>query len=337
MKLLFRKTISFLILAVVAQTLAAQNLTSYYSAANGKKGSALKTAMCSAISSHTQRSYKQLWTDFKTTDLRADGKIWDMYSNTTNYVPGGSAQGANYKGEGDSYNREHSFPKSWFNDASPMYTDLFHIYPTDGYVNNRRSNYPFGETNGEKYKSNGGFCKLGKSTVSGYTGIVFEPADEYKGDFARTYFYMATAYENKIASWSCDMLSGNSYPAFATWALDMLLRWAEEDPVSQKEIDRNNAVYSIQKNRNPYIDFPGLEQYVWGSQKNVAFSATNYKNPYESGQQGIDAPTITIEVEPVTIYDLQGRKVATGTSVTNATNGLSKGIYVVNGKKILVK
>lgn len=337
MKLLLRQSITFVLFVFVVQAVIAQNLTSYYSKADGKKGAALKTAMYGIVSNHTQRSYKQLWTDFKKTDVRADGKIWDMYSNATNYVPGGSAQGKNYKDEGDAYNREHSFPKSWFNDGYPMYTDLFHLYPTDGYVNNRRSNYPFGETEGEKYKSNGGFSKLGKCTVSGYSGIVFEPADEYKGDFARTYFYMATAYENKIASWSCDMLAGNSYPAFATWALNMLLRWAEEDPVSQKEIDRNDAVYGIQNNRNPFIDFPGLEQYIWGTHTSEAFSVTSYKNPYESNTDGIALPTITIEVKPIVVYDLQGRKVTESNSVDNATNGLSKGIYVVNGKKILVK
>lgn len=123
-------------------TMLAQNPNGYYSKARNQKGKALKTALFQIISNHTQRSYKQLWEDFKSTDVRSDGKIWDMYSNVTNYEPGGSKQGANYSKEGDSYNREHSFPKSWFDDEYPMYTDLFHLYPTDGYVNNRRSNYP---------------------------------------------------------------------------------------------------------------------------------------------------------------------------------------------------
>ena len=198
-----------------------------------------------------------------------------MYSSTTDFTFT-SDQCGTYKNEGDCYNREHSFPKSWFNDASPMYTDLFHLYPTDGKVNGMRSNHPFGENNGEKYKSNGGFSKLGKCTTPGYSGTVFEPDDEYKGDFARSYFYMATCYEDRIATWNSDMLAHNSYPAYAKWALDMLLRWAAEDPVSPKEIARNNAVYKIQKNRNPYIDFPGLEQYVWGSKTGIPFDPDNY-------------------------------------------------------------
>lgn len=256
--------------------LFAQIPANYYASSKGKKGKALKTALFQIIGDHTVRSYSQLWEDFKKTDVRPDGKIWDMYSNTTNYTPGGPEQGRNYTGEGDSYNREHSFPKSWFSDASPMYTDLYHLYPTDGYVNNRRSNYPFGETKGETYQSEGGFSKLGKSTTSGYSGTVFEPADEYKGDFARTYFYMATAYENQIASWSSPMLDGNSYPAYAPWAIAMLLRWANDDPVSEKERTRAEAVYEIQGNRNPYIDFPGLEQLVWGNRTDVAFDPDNY-------------------------------------------------------------
>ncbi len=257
--------------------LQAQAPAGYYNAASGKSGAGLKTALFNIVTNHTVRSYSDLWEDFRKTDMRADGKVWDMYSDMTNYTFG-KEQGLNYKGEGDAYNREHSFPKSWFNDAKPMYTDLFHLYPTDGYVNNRRSNYPFGEVKNTTWTSHGDFCKLGSSAVPGYSGTVFEPADEYKGDFARTYFYMATCYEDKIASWSSPMLAGNKYPAYSSWAVTMLLRWAAEDPVSQKEIDRNNAVYRIQKNRNPYIDYPGLERYVWGDRKTTPFNPDDYES-----------------------------------------------------------
>lgn len=314
-----------LLLSLVAfSVLQAQNPGGYYNAAKGTKGKSLKTALYKIISDHTARSYNQLWEDFKETDVRADGKIWDMYSNTTSYTPGGPEQGHNYSGEGDSYNREHSFPKSWFSQGTPMYTDLFHLYPTDGYVNNRRSNYPYGETKGETYQSSGGFSKLGKCTVSGYSGTVFEPADEYKGDFARSYFYMATAYEDKIASWDSPMLSGNSYTAYADWALTMLLRWAAEDPVSEKEIARNEAVYKIQKNRNPYIDYPGLEQYVWGSRTSEAFYPDNYsEGGGEEPQPGtVAAPT----------FSPAPGSVASGTIVTISTETPEASIcYTLNG------
>lgn len=280
MKSLRFNLISLLLLVATGAT--AQAPEGYYTDANGKTGASLKTALFRIIGPHTNIGYDGLWGAYKKTDRRADGKLWDMYSCTTNYEIGGSAQGKNYKQEGDAYNREHSVPQSWFNEASPMKADIFHVYPTDGYVNNRRSNYPFGETTGDKYKSEGGFSKLGQSTRKGYSGIVFEPNDEYKGDFARTYFYMATCYEDRINGWSGEVFGHGSYPGMASWCVDMFLEWAENDPVSQKEIDRNNAAYAVQGNRNPYIDFPGLEQYVWGDKyKTEQFSSTDYKNPYD--------------------------------------------------------
>ena len=274
-----KKTFLFYAMLCMAAQMFAQGPNgsgTYYQPANGRKGQSLKTALYGVITKHTNVGYDGLWSCYHKTDRRADGKLWDMYSNTTNFVIGGSAQGHNYSKEGDGYNREHSMPKSWFNEGSPMKSDLVHVVPTDGYVNNRRSNYPFGETDGGTYKSNGGFSKVGTCTTSGYSGVVFEPNDEYKGDFARIYFYMATCYEDKIQGWSSPMLAGNKYPVYKDSAIQMLLRWAEEDPVSQKEIDRNNAAYELQGNRNPFVDYPGLEQYVWGNKKDVAFSYDNY-------------------------------------------------------------
>lgn len=283
-----RKSYSLLLAAFLLPLLALaqgpNNSGTYYQNADGRKGKALKTALYTIISNHTVISYSGLWEAYKKTDLRPDGKIWDMYSNCTNFHPDNDRAG-NYKTEGDVFNREHSLPKSWFDDASPMYSDIMHVVPTDGYVNGRRSNYPFGENRGEKYSSNGGFSKLGACTVSGYSGLVFEPNDEYKGDFARIYFYMATCYENKIANWGSDAISGDSYQPYATWYMNMLLRWAKNDPVSQKEIDRNNAVYGVQKNRNPFVDYPGLEDYVWGDLADVAFSYDNYTHD-DSGTGG---------------------------------------------------
>lgn len=298
------------------------NSGTYYQQANGKKGAALKTALSDIIYDHTQRTYKDLWTDFRTTDARPDGKVWDMYSSKSDFTFGTNQDRGGGGEEGDFYNREHSFPKSWFNDQYPMYTDLFHLYPTDKVVNGKRSNYPFGETKGETYKSAGGFSKLGKCIYPGYTDIVFEPNDEYKGDFARTYFYMVSCYESQISSWSSPMLDGKTYPGFSSWALSMLLKWAKNDPVSEKEINRNNAVYSIQHNRNPYIDYPGLEQYVWGDKKNVAFSYDHYDET--SGIYEIEVKSVFREM-----YNLNGQRVN--------QQKMRKGIFLKNRKKVLVK
>ena len=231
--------------------------------------------------------YGDLWGAFYTTDVRDGNKVWDMYSNHTPYLTLGTNQdtGSGGNEEGKYYNREHSFPQSWFGSSTPMYTDLHHIYPTDKCVNGKRSNYPFGTTNGEDYKSNGDFSKLGTCTYPGYNGTVFEPNDIYKGDFARTYFYMVTCYEEQLSSWVSsyggttdvdEVLDGNTYPGLTTWQKNMLLEWAAADPVSQKEINRNNAVYTLQGNRNPFIDYPGLEQYIWGSKTDVAFDYDDY-------------------------------------------------------------
>ena len=317
-----KRLLSSLTLLCAAFQIWAQIPAGYYGATAGTRGSGLKTALFHIIADHTERSYKELWTDMQKTDARKDGKVWDMYSSTSDFTFVDDQCGS-YKNEGDCYNREHSFPKSWFNDAKPMYTDLFHLYPTDGKVNGMRSNYPFGETSGEKYKSNGGYSKLGKSTVDGYGGTVFEPADEYKGDFARSYFYMATCYENRIATWNSDMLDGKSYPGFTQWALGMLLRWAAEDPVSEKETARNNAVYGIQGNRNPYIDFPGLEQYVWGDKTHVDFDPDNYGG-------GEVTPPAT-DVESPTFAPTPGN-VDKGTVVTiNTATADAYIVYSLNG------
>ena len=293
MKRLFYTTLLLLLTASGSHAQGPNQSGTYYQTANGKKGAALKTALCAIIYNRTERTYNDLWTDFKTTDVRSDGKIWDMYSSITSYTP--VTKGASYSQEGDCYNREHSWPNSWFggkNNTMPMYTDLHHLYPTDGYVNNRRSNNPFGTNNGEKYTSANGFSKLGACNYKGYTGTVFEPNDEYKGDFARTYFYMVTCYEERLADWYTNYgvnnnnaetskavmatLDGKPYPGLSEWQLKMLMEWAAADPVSEKETRRNRAVWEIQQNRNPFVDYPGLEQYIWGDKQDKPFSYDNY-------------------------------------------------------------
>ncbi|MDE6118629.1 MAG: endonuclease, partial [Muribaculaceae bacterium] len=188
----------------------------YYSAAYGRSGKNLLTSLHDIIDDHHNVGYDGLWQVYYTSDVREDGTLWDMYS--TKHWTWGNKQCGNYKNVGDCYNREHSMPKSWFDDRSPMVSDAFHIYPTDGKVNGQRSNYPFGEcSGGTTLPSNCGvraLGRLGTCTFPGYSGTVFEPDDEYKGDFARTYFYMATRYNDLIAGWSSPMLAGNSYPAY---------------------------------------------------------------------------------------------------------------------------
>jgi Endonuclease I len=238
----------------------------YYSSIDwSQRGATLKTALSNLIFPHTDIGYGGLYNAYKTTDVRPNGKIWDMYSSIE-YTPGIDENHGNYSKEGDNYNREHTIPQSVFNSATPMYSDLFHIYPTDSKVNGVRSNYPHGEITGSPSYTSSNGCKLGTSDPStGYNGKVFEVIDEYKGDFARTYFYFVTAYQTKMTSFSFPSLASNTFPSLSTWAQELYLKWSKEDPVSEKEIKRNESVYSIQHNRNPFIDNPEAAEKIWGN------------------------------------------------------------------------
>lgn len=262
---LFLRSSAGLCALVLAGTLQAQPPAGYYDPAEGLTGPALRQALHDIIDGHQVISYTALWSHFDETDAKPNGKVWDMYSD----IPGGtppyeftfvSDQCGDYDEEGDCYNREHSLPNSWFGDQPPMNSDLFHIYPTDGYVNNRRGNLPFGEVNSWTWMSDNG-SKVGNNVSPGYSGQVFEPIDAYKGDFARSYFYMYTRYWGQTSSWSSPMHTGSD---LSSWARNLLLDWHDADPVSPKEQARNNAVFAIQDNRNPYIDDPQWAHAIWG-------------------------------------------------------------------------
>jgi endonuclease I len=264
-----------LFVVLLSITLSAQIPNGYYDPAIGKTGAELQTALYTIINNHTVVSYTPgVWNAFYTTDDKTNGYVWDMYSDVPggdppyNYTFGSGQCGISTQ-EGDCYSREHAFCQSYFAGASPMYSDLHHVFPVDQYVNNAgHSNHPFGTVTVPAYNSLNG-SKRGPCTFPGYSGTVFEPIDEYKGDFARAYFYMATRYENLIASWETNntegdvILNGTSYPAYENWFLNLLLEWNTDDPVSTKEIERNDAVYAIQNNRNPYIDHPEYVEGVW--------------------------------------------------------------------------
>lgn len=267
--------------------------TTYYDFANGKTCAALKTAIRQIIDNstggftgdtykHNPQSYDALWNQYKITDIKprevgsgSANVIWDIYSDNPtgndpyNFTPG-TNQCGNYSGEGICYNREHSFPKSWFNDAAPMHNDYHHVYPTDGSVNGMRSNYKFGEVASATKTSQNG-SKLGSSAVAGVTGPVFEPINEYKGDMARAYLYMVTRYETNLATWNgygtdgAETLDGSIFPAVEIPYLKLMIKWHTQDPVSAKERARNNGGYSFQGNRNPFVDHPEYVGAIWNS------------------------------------------------------------------------
>ncbi len=266
--------------------LYAQIPAGYYDNAAGLSGGALRIALHDIISNGFHSvSYSDLWTSYLQTDPKPNGKVWDMYSD----IPGGTApyefaflsdQCGTYNSEADCYNREHTIPASWFNDNSPMYSDVFMVVPTDGWVNNKRANYPYGEIGSVSWTSQNG-SKLGSSNFSGYSGTVFEPIDSFKGDFARIYFYVAVRYKDEISAWSGESFSGDN---LSSWTESMMLQWHASDPVSQKEIDRNNAIYNEQNNRNPFVDNPSWVYSIWGPEAGlkpvfISYNVELFPNP----------------------------------------------------------
>lgn len=276
-----KRTAFWSILTAVVLCLSASasavDLKTYYSRANGKRGADLKTAMYQTISKHKNIGYDGLLEAYHESDRRADGYLRDWYSNATKYVIGGPAENHSYSKEGDGYNREHLVPQSWFG-SGDMKSDLVQVVPSDGYVNNRRSNFPLGENKGETYQSINGYCKLGACTYPGYTGKCFEPNDEMKGDIARVYFYVLACYQNLHPNWTSsgasNVFDGRTYPGLKDWTLKMFLKWAKQDPVDDVERARNEVVYAKQNNRNPFVDYPSLCEYVWGDSINYDFDVT---------------------------------------------------------------
>lgn len=274
----------------------------YPNSLEGKNGVELKTELHNLLKNHTRlpygsRDYNQIactWTVFKKSDVRPNGKVWDMYSNNSyNFSNGaGATKGMNI---------EHSVPKSWWGDAydetaTPLTRfkydgsyDLHHLTPSDAAANTAKSNYPLGEVDSPLFDN--GVTKVGTGQANGRATNLFEPADEYKGDFARMYLYFVTCYQDY--SWKSSALSmfaQNSYPTLNAYGQSLLLKWHRQDPVSQKEIDRNNAVYSFQGNRNPFIDYPNMVEYIWGDSTNYEFSFSG---------QSTSAPSISISNDKI--------------------------------------
>lgn len=307
----------------------------YYDAAEGLTGESLKQALHQIISSNvTVLSYSNLWDAYTRTDVKPNGKIWDIYSD----VPGGTPpyeytpvvnQCGNYNSEGDCYNREHTIPASWFGNQSPMYTDLHLVLPTDGYVNNKRADYPYGEVTTPVWTSMNG-SKLGPSSFPCYAGTVFMPIDSFKGDVARIYFYVCVRYMDKIQNWSSPVFSGND---LTSWAEQLFLQWHQLDPVSTKERLRNDSVYKIQHNRNPFVDNPNWVYSIWGPTANTTNISSAmivvYPNP---STEHIIIRGVENEIPLVYLYGVDGKQVLETTSTTIEVSNLPSGMYFVQIK-----
>ncbi|REE24903.1 putative secreted protein (Por secretion system target) [Winogradskyella pacifica] len=272
------KNFYFLIFAILTTSIGfAQIPSGYYNSATGT-GYTLKTQLKTIITNgHSPKSYDQLFsldTGYRATDVddfyEDDDSVMDMYSeNPTasdpynySYYANPSDKCGNYNSEMDCYNGEHLMPQSVYNSNMPMVGDIHQVIPTDGYVNGGRSNYPFGETNSPTNTYMNG-SKKGNNSTPGYSGIVFEPIDEFKGDIARCLLYFAVRYEDQVASWNHSMLNGTSNQVYEDWFITLLLDWHNNDAVNQREINRNNASYIHQGNRNPFIDHQEYANMIW--------------------------------------------------------------------------
>lgn len=278
-------------------SLSARPKDGHYAEINGKSASGLWSAVVTVTNSgYHSLGYDGLLTAYQKTDVDDNNQLIDMYGGCSFAF---SQSCGNYSDECDCYNREHSLPKSWWG-GSPEKTsqgcDIFHVVPTDGYVNNRRGNYAFGEVsvNNATYTYNGN--KLGSSSMSGYSGTVFEPQDEYKGDFARGYFGTMAKWELNATTGNGSAIFNNSYTSagnygLTTYGITLLMKWHRQDPVSEKELKRNDSIEATQGNRNPFIDYPELAEYFWGTKKDQKVTLSELTCAYD-GTVEVDAPTL---------------------------------------------
>ncbi len=279
-------------LAFVCTSADAVYKQGYYDKMDGKKKEALKAAAKECVEWHTRLVYTDLPNYWQYSDVYPDlydgcKRWWDMYSDNIYLIRPG--QNARSSFSANKMQREHSVPKSWWKkngdvEYTPAYSDMWNLFPSDEPANQAKLNYPLGLCKSTTF--NNGVSKVGPAQTGygGGSGNVFEPADEYKGDFARSFFYMAMVYDD--LPWVVNyMYRQNSWPTLQPWAYEMLLQWSRADKVSQKEIDRNDEVEKSQGNRNPFVDFPELAEYIWGTRTNEVF--------YIKDQGGSVTPPIT--------------------------------------------
>ena len=321
------KKITLSIVLLLSGIAFAQIPSGYYSTATGT-GFALKTQLHNIIKNHIDNTYGGLYTTYQTSDVKSNGSVWDMYSNCDfifGTVANGGQQdnGTAVSAECQLFNREHTVPQSYFgNGTQPMYSDAHFVIPSDKKVNATRDDFPYGVVATASYTSDNG-SKLGNNLNSGYSAgysnTVFEPINQYKGDIARLMFYFVTRYEDLLttffstsSSTSKVMFDGTSNHSFSTPFLNIFITWHNTDPVSAKEIARNNAIYTRQNNRNPFIDHPEYVCQIWTTECNalssISFLSDNdvliYPNP--TTNQKITIQT-TEAISKITLVAVNGQ------------------------------
>ncbi len=309
----------------------------YYLFAKNKQKSELKTALKNVSSPLRVLEYGSgqgfTWEGFYYTDRQSDSNVMDMYSNVVR-------KQTNYWAVNEMH-IEHSFPKSWWGAHENMaYKDLFHLYPADAVTNMTKSNLPLGEVKGTPTLDNG-VSKVGENGFgTAYSENCFEPADAYKGDFARSYLYISSIYEDFSQLWQSPMLNNNTYPVWKPWAIDLLLKWHRQDPVSTKELTRNEAIYQIQGNRNPFIDYPTLADFIWGADTTSVFPFPTETQAYLTSPQhgmAIDFGTIMTNDSRTETLHIEGANISSNISVLvkNATSSIQLSTNELSPQNVL--
>lgn len=357
-------SISIIFLLLVAVSLQAKIVTpagqlpTYYASMNGKSSKSLFDEVHVIVKvGYSSLGYDGLFDAYPETDMKENGKLWDMYSNCDFDL--NKDRCGNYSKECDCWNREHSIPKSWYGGTkSGPGCDIFHLVPTDGKVNGMRSNYAFGEVGNANYSYEGSkkgsalsITITGGNTLAGNegttvscSGTVFEPQDQYKGDFARGYMGALLRWAGDHQAFTSGdgskIFSGN-YTAtgkfgLTNYGIALLMKWHREDPVSQKEIDRNNGIQATQGNRNPFIDYPYLAEYIWGSHAGesvdmsllVCSSDAAFVPGVSDGYDGSGGGTVPDPEESWQItWRVDGEEYTEGSPTTKVVKG--KGIEVL--------
>ena len=277
-----------------ANAIDRKTLAQYASSLNGLKKEQLKAALHKLMDKKKVLPYggggKGTWWGFWYSDRDPQtNECYNRYSDKKFFFDSTNT-GKSIAG----MNIEHSFPKSWWggkkNDA---WCDLYNLYPSDSQANSSKSNYVMGVVVNVKEEAGAGYDKVGTGYADGQLVNMWEPGNRFKGEFSRSYMYMATTYQNlSFTSEGAKQLQTGAYPTLKKWSSDLFRQWSKNDRVDEMEIKRNEAVYKIQNNRNLFIDYPNLAEYVWGDSMDVEF------NPYRSITTASDDARYTGVIAP---------------------------------------
>ncbi len=228
----------------------------FYNGTESKTGDALKQVLHDKINNHVDFSYNQAKYLINYSDADPDNpmNVILFYSQIS--------RNASLYGTGAGFiNREHVWAKSHgnFSGIRPMDGDALNLRPEDGLVNENRSNLDF-----DNVQPNG--INDAIATSCWYNESAYEPGPLTKGQVARILFYMATRYEGTDGEIDLELVSKlNNYPEAKFGNLTTLLEWNKQYPPSAMERQRNERIFRIQQNRNPFVDHPEFADYIWAN------------------------------------------------------------------------